>query len=112
MSKTTNTSTTNGKAGKASDGQIIAAMPKKKPAPAAAVVKPAKGKPAKATTKLSPTAAIRQLLATDPTLTNDAIAAALAKRGLNPPTSTIQTVRADFLGCLRALIEAGKVKLH
>jgi hypothetical protein len=93
----------------AGDGQVLAAAAKK-PAPVAS--KPAKGKaPAKAKA-VSPTAAIRAALAVDPTLTNEAVAAALAKKGMNPPPSTIQTVRADFQGCLRAMVEAGRVKLN
>lgn len=76
---------------------------------ATATKKPAK--PAKAA-KQSPTAVIRQLLAADPAIEADALEAALAKQGLNPPKSTITTVRADFLGCLKALQAAGRVKVH
>ncbi len=112
----------------ASDGQVVAATPKKLKAAAAqfaadviaevppkAAVKKLEGaiatKAAKAP-KASPTATIRQLLAVDPAIEADALEAALAKQGLNPPRSTINTVRADFLGCLKALQAAGRVKLH
>lgn len=58
---------------------------------------------------LSPTAAIRAALAVDPTIEADVLEAALAKQGMHPPRSTINTVRADFLGCFKALQAAGRV---
>lgn len=103
----------------AGDGQVIAPInshtSKAKAAKAAkelaAIKVRAAGKAPKAK-PLSPTAAIRALLAADPTLEADALEAALAKRGMQPPRSSIKTVRADFLGCLRALQAAGRLKLN
>jgi hypothetical protein len=94
----------------ASDGQVIAATTTKaKPAVVAKASKAAKAPKAK---PQSPTAVIRELLAADPTLEPMALAALLAKRGMQPPATTINTVRADFLGCLKALQAAGQLKLH
>lgn len=69
---------------------------KRKPA-APTVAKVAKGKAAKAK-PMSATAAIRAALAVDHTLDDTALEAALAKKGMHPPRSSIKTVRADFLG--------------
>jgi hypothetical protein len=55
---------------------------------------------------------IRALLAANPAIDPDGLEQALAKQGMQPPRSTINTVRADFLGCLKALQAAGRVKLH
>ena len=100
----------------ASDGQVLAIAPEPAPAPvpqaaAPAAAKPKAAKPPKEK-KLSPTAEIRAALAVDSTLDPEGIKASLAKRGMHPPMSTINTVRADFLGCLKALQAAGRLKLH
>ena len=116
-----------GRAVVAADGQAIAAAPAlpeklEKAAeqfatdvattvPAkAAVAKLEKAVTDKAPKALSPTAAIRAALAADHTVTEDAIVEALGKRAMHPPRSTVRTVRLDFLGCLRALQQAGRIK--
>lgn len=76
--------------------------------------KATKAKPAKPAKPLkearaSPTTDIRLMLAADPAIKPAAIKEALAKKGVHPPISTISTVRADFLGCLRALEAAGRL---
>jgi len=90
----------------------IAVTGKVEAQPAKAAAKPtgkpvAKGKPEKA---ISAVAFMRAHLARDPEASVEAIAAALAKAGLNKPADTVRTIRSDFQGTYRALAKAGQLK--
>jgi hypothetical protein len=53
---------------------------------------------------------MREVLANDPDATVEHIEAVLEQRGVPKQRTTISSIRSDFLGCYRALANAGALK--